>query len=112
MTKTFYKSVGSGDERLGRENHVFDGHLRFFSNSPELVILNTYIFRYEPGKNNVTSATVYSPNPGVTLGAPEDVSYNLVYDAKGMITSNFLPYNVMVNGQTEINFRLMKYDCQ
>lgn len=112
VSKIFYKSFYTEQTTLGRENLSFDDHIRFFANVPELVLLNTCVFKYEPSKNNVTSTVVHMPNSGVFLGAPENLTFNLKYDANGMVINNFLPYDYTFDGLIEINFKDFKYYCQ
>jgi hypothetical protein len=73
--------------------------------------LNVYFFMYEPSRNNVTSSTVFLPNPSTVLGTPYNVTSELFYDDNGMLTSNYLPYFAQ-ESLKEINFKKLKYSCQ
>jgi len=112
VSKIFYKQVYNGEESLGRENLSFDNHIRFFANVPELALINTCVFNYEPSKNNATSSVVYMPTFGVFFGAPQNLSFNLKYDVNGMLINNFLPYEYFLQGLTDTNFKDFKYSCQ
>jgi YD repeat-containing protein len=111
VTKIFYKSVHTEAEELGRINNSFDSHPRFFAHAPELLTLNVYFFMYEPSRNNVTSSTVFLPNPGTTLGQPHNLASELSYDDNGMLKSNYVPF-VMQEDVKEISFKKAKYNCK
>jgi hypothetical protein len=111
VAKIFYTPTHYGGESLGRENHSFDTHERFFASVPELATVNIYIFRYEPSKNNVTSTKIYMPNPGTTFGVSQELLFNLKYDGNDMLTSNYVDY-WLLEGLTEVNFKKMRYSCQ
>jgi hypothetical protein len=111
VEKIFYTSTHYGSESLGKENHSFDTHERFFASVPELATLNIYIFRYEPSKNNVTSTKIYMPDAGTTFGTPHEISLALKYDSNDMLTSNYVDY-WLVEGLTEVNFKKVRYSCQ
>jgi hypothetical protein len=94
VTKLFFRNYGSEDEVLGQEYTAFDNHERFFNGSDDLKTINIYIYKYEPSKNNVTSATIKYSSPGSYYGEPQLVNYVFTYNDRGLVTSrhtdNFL----------------------
>ena len=109
VIKVYYKKEISGDEFLGRENHTFDVHTRYFVNVPELVLINFYMLVSEPNENNVLTSTVYWDTPGNPNNPPKELTYTLSHNPHGLITGSTLPAGTAV-GQ-EFYFNDVEYEC-
>lgn len=109
VKKIFCNDFLTGTEELARENHTFDTHQRFYANSPDLKIVNEYIFNHEPSQNNTLTATVYYPYANTKFITPVNVTFTLSYDGKNMITGK---NNLLVSDVGEFNYNFCKYKCE
>jgi hypothetical protein len=114
VVKIYYKSLHRDEpETLGRVNHTFDNHPRFFANVPELIFINTLFFSYEPSKNNAISTTVYQPNSSDIYSVPWNYSLTPTYDGNGMVTRNSSSVDPLTRESlNEISFKKMSYSCR
>jgi hypothetical protein len=110
VSKIFYTPHGK-NEILARENHSFDNHKRFFADTQELVVLHTYVFLYEPSKNNVISSTIYMPGIHADLDEPAEVSSALTYDDNGMVMSNYVSPHTLPFMPIESKMKNITYSC-
>jgi YD repeat-containing protein len=88
VRKVYYAADGfRPTEVLGRENHTFDDRKKFYANVPALVTIYNYLLRFDPSKNNVTSATIYyiAPLAIDSFSPPRALQYLASYNEHGWI---------------------------
>lgn len=93
VRKVYYVAEGHRpNEVLGRENHAFDDRKKFYANDPALVTIYNYLLRFDPSKNNVTSATIHYIHPQAIdrFNPPRDLKYIAIYDEHGWIRRHYL----------------------
>jgi len=86
VSKIYYVQAPGDDEILGAELLSFDNHKRFFAGSPDLTLVETYIFNYEPSVNNVLTMTI-TATPGTTYGTPFSYTFQMGYNEQGYVKS-------------------------
>jgi hypothetical protein len=86
VSKIYYMQSKDADEILGAEFLSFDDHKRFFAGSSDLVLVETFIFNYEPSVNNVITMKLYA-TPGTTYGTPISCRFQMGYNEKGYVKS-------------------------
>jgi len=102
---------GVRKEVLARENTSFDSNEKFYSKTPELKIVNEYIYGYLPNKNNCLGATVYYYSYAQHFASPLSITFIATYDDEGQIKS------LQTEGQNtqlysgEVLFKNVIYDC-
>jgi hypothetical protein len=108
VLRTYYRPYGVQEEVLGDENITFDPHLRFYANMKDLEILNLYVFKYEPSKNNRLTTIVYWDSPSGKYETPKTVNYLTTYNTDGLINSLRQDY-LFLPGFTFYN---LNYECR
>jgi hypothetical protein len=102
---------GALKEVLARENLYFDNNEKFYSQTPELKILNEYVYGYLPNKNNCLGSTVYYYSYSQHFASPLSINFIATYDDEGQIKS------LQTEGQNtplysgEVLFKNVVYDC-
>ncbi|SHH57275.1 hypothetical protein SAMN04488109_4425 [Chryseolinea serpens] len=86
VSKIYYVQSPGDDEILGAELLNFDNHQRFFAGSPDLILVETYIFNYEPSINNVMAMKI-SATPGTTYGVAFSYTWQIGYNEQGYVKS-------------------------
>gem|GEM_PF-7097170 len=98
-------------EVLARENLSFDSSEKFYNETPELKILNEYVYGYLPNRNNCLGSTVYYYSYAQHFASPLSISFIATYDDEGQIKS------LQTEGQNtqlysgEVLFKNVIYDC-
>ena len=94
VSKVYYNGGLSAEDFLGRENHTFDDRKKFYANEPALVTIYHYMLRFDPSKNNVTSATIHyvAPLAISRLDPPRKLDYRVSYDDNGWIKNHYIDY--------------------
>jgi YD repeat-containing protein len=96
VRKVYYYAAGlrSGEFFLGRENHTFDDRKKFYANESALVTIYNYMLRFDPSKNNVTSATIHyvAPLAISSFDPPRELDYKVYYDDNGWIRHHYIDY--------------------
>lgn len=106
VTKTYYGVDSSTPEILGAEYFTFDNHKRFFAGSPELTIIEVYVFEYQPSINNAITMR-QSGGKVFSYGTPADVTYQITYNNQGLVNSVTTNYSF----SSELIFHSMNYAC-
>jgi YD repeat-containing protein len=109
VIKTFF-SVMDEPEFLGWENTSFDNYPRFFATTEELEIVNIFIYKYEPSKNNKLTAVYNAVNPRVTFTPPADIIFTSTYN-EGLIESHSVPFH-QTSYIPDFVILKLKYNCE
>ncbi len=108
VSKVFHKQIIGDDEVLGSEYLSFDDKKRFFAGSPELTLLELYVFNYEPSVNNVLTEKIHATR-NETYTPAGNITYSLSYDEKGNVSrltsTAFQPIATLI-------FQKMDYECK
>lgn len=73
-----------------------------------LKLINLYVYRYEPSRNNKTRAVITYTNPSTWFSAPVIVNYTMTYDDQGFVNS--LSSDSFSAGDAP--FYSINYECQ
>jgi hypothetical protein len=98
----------SGDEFLASEFTSYDDKKRFYSASPELALLEVYLFDYEPSINNALTQIMHANLSSVYTPAKE-IIFTLTYEENNYVKS--LQNNTNFAANT-ILFSSMTYQCK
>lgn len=94
VSKVYYAQNQEAEFFLGRENHSFDDRKKFYANEPSLVTIYNYMLRFDPSKNNVTSASIHyvAPNGIDNFDPPRKLDYKVYYDDNGWVRHHYIDY--------------------
>lgn len=98
-------------EVLARENLSFDDKEKFYVNSPDLKLLNEYVYGYLPTKNNCLSSTVYYHSYEQRFTSPQSVTFTSTYNDDGLITSLISEGTSTQLYSGEVLFNKVVYSC-
>ncbi|MEI9920059.1 MAG: hypothetical protein WDO14_14865 [Bacteroidota bacterium] len=113
VPKVFYtiRQNGVKTEVLARENLSFDDSEKFYANTPELRIVDEYVYGYLPGNNNCLSSTVYYYSYAQHFAAPQSVSFTSAYNDQGLIQTLQYEGTPTQLNSGEVLFNKVSYSC-
>ncbi len=101
---------GTVKEVLARENTGFDSHEKFYHTTPELKVVNEYVYGYLPNKNNCLSSIVYYYSYAQHFSSPLEITFAASYDDEGRIKSLRDDADRTLNSG-ELQFKSVVYEC-
>ncbi len=107
VAKKFITKIGKA-EYLATEFLSYDDKKRFFSASPELTLLELYLFDYEPSINNVLKQLIYA-DVSTTYTPYLEVDFTVSYDENNYVKSLNNQDGTAAN---TILFLSMQYQCE
>lgn len=102
---------GKYTEVLARENLSFDNKEKFYVNTPELKVLNEYVYGYLPNKNNCLGSTVYYYSYAQHFASPLSINFVATYDDKDQIRSLQSDGTNTKLYSGEVLFKTVVYNC-
>jgi hypothetical protein len=95
------------EEYLASEFPAYDDKKRFYSASPELTVLELYLFDYEPSVNNALKHIIHA-DLSSTYSPAKDIDYSLTYENEYVKSLD----NETSFANNTILFQSMTYDCE
>jgi hypothetical protein len=104
--RKIFRQTANKRERILFEHLSFDQRKRFFGYSPELAIVEIYLFEAEPSVNNVTRLNLYYPTPDDVYPLPSLIEYYMGYTPDTLVSQShdFFTYDTLLTEFSNVSY--------